>query len=163
MRRREFITLLGGAAAAWPLAASAQSDNVRRIGALMGTPASDPEGQARHAAFVQGLAQLGWSDGHNVRIETRWVPGDPNLYRTAIAELLALTPHVILASGTSSMGPLQQATRTIPIVFVGIVDRWAVASSPACPGRVATPPASSCSNTASAPNGWSCSSRSRRV
>ena len=88
----------------------------------MGTAASDPEGQARHAAFVQELAQLGWSDGRNVRIDTRWVPGDPNLYRSAIPELLALAPDVILASGTSSMGPLHQATRTIPIVFVGIVD-----------------------------------------
>jgi putative ABC transport system substrate-binding protein len=121
MRRRDFITLIGGAAAAWPLAARAQQP-MRRVGVLMGTAASDPEGQARHAAFVQGLAQLGWSDRRNVRIDTRWVAGDPNLYRTTIPELLALAPDVILASGTSSMGPLHQSTRTIPIVFVGIVD-----------------------------------------
>src|SRR5215510_10876692 len=123
IRRREFITLLGGAAAAWPLAARAQQpERMRRIGVLMGTPASDQEGQARFAAFVHGLAQLGWSDGRNVRIDTRWVPGDPNVYRTTIRELLDLAPDVILASGTSSMGPLHQATRTVPIVFVGIVD-----------------------------------------
>jgi putative ABC transport system substrate-binding protein len=121
--RREFITLLGGGAAAWPIAARAQqAQPLRRIGVLMGTAASDPEGQARHAAFVQELAQLGWTDGRNARVDTRWVPGDPNLYRSAIPELLALAPDVILASGTSSMGPLHQATRTIPIVFVGIVD-----------------------------------------
>ena len=101
MRRRDFITLIGGAAAAWPLAARAQQP-MRRVGVLMGTAASDPEGQARHAAFVQGLAQLGWSDRRNVRIDTRWVAGDPNLYRTTIPELLALAPDVILASGTSS-------------------------------------------------------------
>jgi putative ABC transport system substrate-binding protein len=122
LRRREFITLIGGAAA-WPLAARAQQgERMRRIGVLMGTPASDPEGQARYAAFLQGLAQLGWSDGRNVQIDTRWVPGDANLYRTAIPELLALAPDVILASGTSSMAPLHQATRTVPIVFAGIVD-----------------------------------------
>jgi ABC-type uncharacterized transport system substrate-binding protein len=122
VRRRSFITLLGGAAA-WPMAAPAQQgERMRRIGVLMGTAADDPEGQARHAAFVKGLAQLGWRDGRNVQIDTRWVPGDPNLYRTTLPELLALAPDVILASGTSSMGPLHQATRTIPIVFVGIVD-----------------------------------------
>ena len=122
MKRREFFGLLGGAAA-WPLATRGQeADRVRRIGVLMGTPASDPEGQARYGAFVHGLTQLGWSDGRNVRIDTRWVPGDANLYRATIPELLALVPDVILASGTSSMGPLHQATRTVPIVFVGIVD-----------------------------------------
>jgi ABC-type uncharacterized transport system substrate-binding protein len=120
--RREFITLLGSAAA-WPVAAGAQQpERMRRIGVLMGTPVDDPEGQERYAAFVQGLGHLGWTVGRNIRIDTRWVPGDANLYRTAIAELLALKPEVILASGTSSMAPLQQATRTTPVVFVNIVD-----------------------------------------
>jgi putative tryptophan/tyrosine transport system substrate-binding protein len=123
MKRREFITFLGGAAVGWPLRVRAQQpDRMRRIGVLMGTAATDPEGQARQAAFLQGLAQLGWIDRRNAQIETRWGAGDANLYRTYTAELLALAPDVILAAGTSSMTPLHQATRSIPIVFVGITD-----------------------------------------
>jgi putative ABC transport system substrate-binding protein len=123
VKRREFITLLGGAALVLPTAARAQQpERMRRIGVIMGTAATDPEGQARQTAFLQGLAQLGWIDRRNVQIETRWGAGDANLYRTYTAELLALAPDVIFAAGTSSMTPLHQATRSIPIVFVGITD-----------------------------------------
>ena len=118
MKRREFITLLGGAAAAWPLAARAQqAERMRRIGVLMPAAADDPEGQARIAAFLQGLQQLGWTDGRNVRIDTRWGAGDADRIRRYAAELVALAPDVILAAGTSTVGPLLQATRTVPIVF----------------------------------------------
>ena len=117
--RREFITLLGGAAAAWPLAARAQqSERMRRIGVLMNLAAIDPEGQARIAAFLQGLQQLGWTDGRNVRIDYRWTAGDADHIRKYAAELVALAPDVILATGSARVGPLLQATRTVPIVFV---------------------------------------------
>jgi ABC-type uncharacterized transport system substrate-binding protein len=122
MRRREFITLVGGGAVAWPLAAHArQPDRMRRIGALAGI-ADDAEGQARLAAFMQGLQQLGWTDGRNVRIDTRWAAGDADRGRKYAAELVALAPDVILAAGTVAVGPLLQATRTVPIVFVTVID-----------------------------------------
>jgi putative tryptophan/tyrosine transport system substrate-binding protein len=122
-RRREFITLLGGAAAAWPLAARAQQpERMRRIGVLMSLTADDPEGQVRLTAFLQGLQQLGWTDGRNVRIDTRWGAGDADRSRGYAAELVALAPDVILASGTSTMGPLLRATRTVPIVFTQVTD-----------------------------------------
>ena len=123
MRRREFITLLGGAAAAWPLAARAQPrERMRRIGVLMNTAADDPEGRARLAAFLQELQQLGWTDGRNVRIDTRWGAGDAERFRRYAAELVALAPDVILAAGSPVMGALQQATRTVPIVFALVAD-----------------------------------------
>jgi putative tryptophan/tyrosine transport system substrate-binding protein len=122
MKRREFITLLGGTAA-WPLAARAQeSDRVRRIGVLMPLAADDLEAQARITAFVQGLQQLGWTDGRNVRIDTRWAAGNADDTRKHAAELVALAPDVILATGSASVAALQQATRTVPIVFVQIAD-----------------------------------------
>jgi putative ABC transport system substrate-binding protein len=121
--RREFITFLGGAAAAWPLAARGQRSNrVRRIGVLMPAAADDPESLARVGAFLQGLQELGWTDGRNVRIEYRWGSGNAERIRKYGAELVALTPDVILATGTSAMGPLQQGTRTVPIVFVNVSD-----------------------------------------
>src|SRR5262249_39288674 len=99
--RREFITLLGGAVAAWPLAADAQQpQKMRRIGVLINTAADDPEGQSRVAAFLQGLQELGWTDGRNVRIDTRWVAGDAARGRSYAAELVALAPDVILASAS---------------------------------------------------------------
>jgi putative ABC transport system substrate-binding protein len=123
MQRREFITLIGGTVVAWPLAARAQqADRVRRIGALMSTAADDPEGQARIAAFLDGLQQLGWTDGRNVRIDTRWPGSDVDLVRRYAAELVALAPDVILASGGLATGWLQQATHIVPIVFVVTVD-----------------------------------------
>src|SRR6266446_1483513 len=116
MRRREFITLLGGAAAAWPLAARAQQgERVRHIGVLMPLAADDLEGKARVAAFAEGLQQLGWTDGRNVRIDTRWGAGDADRYRRYAAELVALAPDVILATGNAT-APLLQATRTVPIL-----------------------------------------------
>jgi ABC-type uncharacterized transport system substrate-binding protein len=122
MERRAFIALLGGAAA-WPLAARAQqSDRVRRIGVLMNLAADDPEGQARLAAFLQRLQELGWIDGRNVRIDTRWTAGNNDRFRTYAAELVALAPDVILAATTPGVTALQQATRTVPIVFVSVID-----------------------------------------
>ena len=122
MKRREFITLLGGAVAL-PLAARAQeSERMRRIGVLLPSTADDAEYQARMAAFLQGLQQLGWSDGRNLRIDIRYAAGDANLTRKYAAELVALAPDVILAPGSTSLGPLLQATRTVPIVFATILD-----------------------------------------
>ena len=118
MRRREFITLLGGAATAWPLAARAQQpERMRRIGILLATTADDTEFQAWVGAFAQELQKLGWSIGQNVRIETRWATADAGEVRRHAAELAALAPDVILAHGASCVGPLLQATRTVPIVF----------------------------------------------
>ena len=122
MNRREFITFLGGAAA-WPFAARAQQGNrVRRMGVLMPTAADDPQSLARVGAFLQGLQELGWTDGRNVRIEYRWGYGNGERIRKSAAELVALAPDVILATGTSAMGPLQQVNRTVPIVFVNVAD-----------------------------------------
>ena len=123
IRRREFVTLLGGAAAAWPLAARAQqAERVRRIGAFISLAAGDAEGRARLTAFVQGLQDLGWNDGRNVRVDTRWSVGDAEGNRSYAAELVALTPDVILASGGTVMAPLHHATRTVPIVFTQVGD-----------------------------------------
>jgi putative tryptophan/tyrosine transport system substrate-binding protein len=123
MRRREFITLLGGAAA-WPLAARGQQpERMRRIGVLTsGADADDPDGRARSAAFLQGLQQLGWTDGRNIRIDYRWGAGDADNMRKYAAELVSLVPDVILASGTATVAPLLQETRTVPIVFVQVAD-----------------------------------------
>jgi putative tryptophan/tyrosine transport system substrate-binding protein len=122
IRRREFITLLGGAAAAWPLTARAQQgERVRRVGVLMSQPAGDPVAQARSAAFLQGMQDLGWTIGRNVQIEHRWDTDEADIRRNT-AELVALAPDVILTTGGISMGPLLQATRTVPIVFVQVTD-----------------------------------------
>ncbi len=129
MRRREFITLLGGTAAS-PLAARAQQTNrIRRIGVLTGAAASDPEGQARLAAFLQGLQEFGWSVGRNVRIDVRWSGGNANDTRKYAAELVTLAPDVIVSNGTPAAAALQEATRTVPIVFT-VVSRRRVATSP---------------------------------
>src|SRR5262245_42041276 len=123
IRRREFMALLGGAAAAWPLVARAQQgERMRRIGVLEGLTENDPARQARNAAFEQGLRQLGWTEGRNVRIEHRWSALDADRARKYAAELLALAPEVILVSGSSALGPLLQATRTVPIVFTIVPD-----------------------------------------
>jgi putative ABC transport system substrate-binding protein len=123
MKRREFITLVGGAAVAWPLAARAQqTERVRRVGVLMSVAADGPDGQPRLAAFLKGLQALGWTDGRNVRIDTRWGAGDAERARKYAAELVALGPDVILASGDHSVVASQQATRTVPIVFTLVSD-----------------------------------------
>jgi ABC-type uncharacterized transport system substrate-binding protein len=123
IERREFITLLGGAAAAWPVAARAQQgERMRRIGVLMNLAADDPESQRRMTAFVQGLQQLGWTDGRNLQIEYRWGAGDSDRFRRYVTELVALAPDVIVTLGNTGLVPLQRATRTIPIVFVNVAD-----------------------------------------
>jgi putative tryptophan/tyrosine transport system substrate-binding protein len=124
IRRRKFLaTLLGGAAATWPLAARAQQpERMRRIGVLMNLAADDAEGQARIAGFLQGLQQLGWTDGGNVRIDYRWAAGDTGRFQRYAEELLAFAPDVILASASPSVQALQRATRTVPIVFAQVSD-----------------------------------------
>jgi putative tryptophan/tyrosine transport system substrate-binding protein len=130
IRRREFITLLGGAAA-WPLAAHAQQgDRIRRIGVLLPANPDDTEYQARVGAFLQGLQQGDWSIGRNVRIDTRWAGVDADAIRQHGAELAALAPDVILANGASAVGPLLQATRTVPIVFPVVTDPVAAGCRP---------------------------------
>jgi putative ABC transport system substrate-binding protein len=123
MRRREVIALLGGAAA-WPLAARAQqpSDRMRRIGVLMNSAPDDAEGQARLAAFLQGLQVAGWAIGRNAQIDIRWAGNNAEQMRRQVTEMVALAPDVILASSPQVLAPLRDATRTIPIVFVAIVD-----------------------------------------
>jgi putative ABC transport system substrate-binding protein len=141
VKRRDFIMLLGGAAAAWPLAARAQQPaRMLRIGVFMSLAADDPEAKARVTAFVQELQKLGWIEGQNARIESRWSAGDAELTRRYAEELVALAPDVILAYGTSTVMPLQQLTRTLPIVFASIVDPVGagVVASLARPGGNAT-------------------------
>jgi ABC-type uncharacterized transport system substrate-binding protein len=123
VNRRAFITLLGGAAVAWPLAARAQQgERMRRIGVLSALAKDAPEAQARHAAFLQALQELGWTDRGNVRIDTRWGAGDVDRIRRYAAELVALAPDVIMTGGALPVAALQQATHTVPIVFVIVVD-----------------------------------------
>jgi hypothetical protein len=122
-KRRDFITLLGGAAAAWPLAAQAQSDRVRRIGVLMGYPESDSEAQTKIAAFRDGLQKLGWTEGRTTRLDTRWAtPADAKSIERFAKELVALQPDLILSSTTPTTAALLQHTRTIPIVFGTVAD-----------------------------------------
>jgi putative tryptophan/tyrosine transport system substrate-binding protein len=123
VKRREFITLLSGAAAAWPLAARGQqSGRMRRIGVLMPLPADDPVVQVRVAAFAQGLQQSGWTIGRNVQFDTRWAAADADRIRSHAAELVALAPDVILTSGNAGVAPLLQVSRTVPIVFAIVPD-----------------------------------------
>jgi putative ABC transport system substrate-binding protein len=122
VKRRDFISLLGSVAA-YPLAARAQQpERMRRIGMLSNLAADDAEAQARNAAFLQALQQLGWTDGRNVRIDFRWGAGDADRNRRYAAELIALAPDVILATGSPAVDPLHQATRSVPIVFVQVTD-----------------------------------------
>jgi putative ABC transport system substrate-binding protein len=123
VKRREFISLLGGAAASWPLAALAQQrEKVRSIGVLLPGAADDSRFQSWYGAFLQGLADLGWTIGRNVRVGPHWATGDPAEIRKHVAQLVTLAPDVIVAHGASTVGPLLQATRTIPIVFPVVVD-----------------------------------------
>jgi len=123
VKRRQFITLLGGAAAAWPLAAhSEQAERARRIGVLMPFAESDPQGQARDAAFREGLQKLGWRDGRNLRIDYRWAKADTETMQRFAGELVALRPDLILAGNTSTTAATLQQTRTIPIIFASVVD-----------------------------------------
>lgn len=122
MKRREFIALFAGAIAAWPKIVNAQSDRIRRIGVMLNLAPDDPETKARLAAFLQRLQEFGWTEGRNLKIDYRWGMGNLDHHRTNAAELVALAPDVILAHGSTIMGPLQRATRTVPIVFVSVSD-----------------------------------------
>ena len=140
MRRREFITFVGGAAT-WPLAARAQQgEYLRHLGMLMTQAEDDPSGQARIKAFLQALEQLGWSSGRNLRIEYRWSAGDPDRIRKDAADLVAHAPDVVLTNGAAGVAPLLQDTRNIPIVFVLVADPVGAGfvDSLARPGRNAT-------------------------
>jgi putative tryptophan/tyrosine transport system substrate-binding protein len=139
MRRREFITLLGGAAVSWPLAA--QAERIRRIGILSPYAADDPEVMERIVALRQGMQEYGWSEGRNLKIDYRWAGADPVRLRSYATELAGEAPDVIIAIASPSVAALRQATKTIPIVFVGIGD-------PVGQGFVATP-------TIAHPLGWS--------
>ena len=152
MKRREFITLLGGGAAAWPLAAHAQTKQMRRIGVLMGLVAGDPEAQSRVAAFENGLRELGWVKGRNLSIEYRWA-GDGNVLRDNAAELLALAPDLILANSTPVTVALREQSGGVPIVFTQVVDPIGQGLVPqlAHPGGNLT--ASPASSSQSEPNG----------
>jgi len=146
LKRREFITLLGGAAAVWPLAARAQQrERVRRIGVLMNLAADDAVARARIGALQQGLQQLGWIEGRNLHIDYRWTTGGDAELRLYAAELVALAPDVIVATGSPPVVALRQASRIVPIVFVLV-----------CRKSGAEPPASRRLNTRSAPSGWRC-------
>ena len=121
--RREFITLLGGAAASWPLVAVGQQpERMRRVGVLMNIAADDPEAQSRMTAFVQALAQLSWMTGRNVKIDSRWSAGDSERLSKYAAELIALAPDVMLANSSQSVAALRQVTRVVPIVFASVAD-----------------------------------------
>jgi putative tryptophan/tyrosine transport system substrate-binding protein len=123
MRRRDFVTLLGGIVVIWPLAAQSQSgERVRRIGMLMTLARDDPDGRARDEAFRQALQSLGWNDGRNVHIDYRWSAGDAERIRKDATELVALAPDAILTNGAAGTAPLLEATRTVPVVFVLVAD-----------------------------------------
>jgi ABC-type uncharacterized transport system substrate-binding protein len=123
MKRREFITLLGGAAAAWPLAARAQQgERIRRVAVLTPLPVEHPDAKARHQAFLEALRQLGWSEGRNLRVEARWSAGDPAITRKHAGELVAIAPDVILAIGNAGVPAILQATRSVPVVFAVVSD-----------------------------------------
>jgi putative ABC transport system substrate-binding protein len=122
LKRREFVSLLGGAVA-WPIAARAQQqERIRRVGALISLTADDPQSKARVAAFLRGLQPLGWTDGRNLHIDYRWGEGDAGHMHSHAAELIALAPDVVVAGGSEATATFQQATRNVPIVFVNVVD-----------------------------------------
>ena len=161
MIRREFITLLGGAAA-WPLAARAQQGNrMRRIGVLMPGDENDPLGKPRLSAFTQALAGLGWTDGRNVRFDLRWGGGDINRIRALAQELVGLQPDIILTGTIATTAAFQRETRTIPIVFATVADPSSAASSRVSTARVGTSPASPATKPRWQASGLSCSRRSR--
>ena len=163
MRRRDFITLLGGAAVAWPLAARAQQPaRMRRIGVLMGGDEHDPVLRPRISAFTQALANLGWAVGRNVRMDLRWYGGDPNRIRALAQELVGLRPDIIVPNSTPATVAVQRETRTIPIVFVSVSDPVASGIVARSTARVGTSPASPATKRRWEASGLSCSRRSRR-
>src|SRR6516165_5510796 len=123
MRRREFISLLGGAAVAWPLAARAQqSERMRRIGLLMLVGKADPQAHAELAAFTTELQRLGWTEGQNVRIDYRWADGDVSRLQALAAQLVELRPDLVVAQGSAALAASRQTTQTLPIVFADVTD-----------------------------------------
>src|SRR6516165_10244479 len=155
MRRRDFIFLVGSAAA-WPVAARAQQgDRVRRIGVLMGSGENDPEQKRRLSAFTQGLADLGWTDGSNVRMDLRWAGGEINPIRALAQELVGLQPDIIVTNGSPETVAVQRETRSIPIVFVTVPSP--TASSPGSTALVGTSPGSPASKPRWEASGLSCS------
>src|SRR5262249_22186351 len=141
MKRREFITLLGGAAAVWPVAARAQQrERMRRIAVFLPYTATDPVSMSRIAALLQGLQEFGWTEGRNVRIDFRWGAGEAEQFRKIAAELTALSPDVVLAVGTLAVAALQRTTRAVPVVFVQVSDPvgGGIVESLARPGGNAT-------------------------
>jgi putative ABC transport system substrate-binding protein len=149
MKRREFLTLLAGAGATWPLAARAQQpERIRRIGFLTSLGADDPVSLAYLAGLLQGLQELGWVVGRNVGLDSRWAATNVELKRKYAAELVRLAPDVIVATGDSNTGPLQEATRMVPIVFAWSRTRSAPASLRIWPGLAATQPGSQILSTA---------------
>jgi putative ABC transport system substrate-binding protein len=164
MKRRQFITLLGGAVA-WPQAARAQqSERLRRIGVLNVLQEDDPEWVARRAVFEQALRALGWTAGTNLRIDYRWTGSDPGRIQRFAAELAALKPDVILASGNLVIAQILQAARTSPIVLAQVIDPVGSGFVESMArGPAATLPALLSLNTASPENGWNCSRRLRRA
>ena len=163
MRRRDFIKVIAGSAAAtWPLLARAQQgERARRIGVLMNVPENEPNAQARFAAFLQGMQQLGWADGRSIRIDTRWGGNDAKMRKNA-AELVALAPEIIVAAGSASMGPLMQISGPCPSYSWAFPIPSEPVMSTALRDRAATLPAFYFLNTASAENGWTCLNRSHR-
>ena len=147
MKRREFITLLGGAAVAWPLAARGQQFDRRLIGVLMGIAEGDEESQGRIATLRQTLQELGWIEGRNVQFEVRFSAGDPEQARDYAAEPPSLTPDVVLAHSSLALGALRQAARTVPIVFAQVPDPVGGGFVAICRVRAATSPASRASST----------------
>jgi hypothetical protein len=164
MKRRNFITLLGGAAATWPLTARAQQpERVRRIGVLVAYAESDPEAQARIAAFRQGLRELGWTEGHNLRMELGWGTGDPDRVQTLVTELISLAPDVIVAHGTPALTALYRARARSQSYSSRSSTQSVPVTCRVWPYLEATLPGSAHSNLKLAANGWSCSKRSRPV
>jgi len=165
VKRRTFIALLGSAAAAWPLAARAQQpDRMRRIGVLMGYAENDSEAQAWVAAFREGLQKLGWTEGRNTKIDTRWAtPGDAEAMQRFAKELVALQPDLILSHTTPTTTALLQQTRTIPIISQTLAIRLAAASSPASRDLAAMSLVSTFRSRRRLASGWNCSRRLRRV
>ena len=148
MRRRDFIKGIAGSTAVWPFAARAQqAERTRRIGVLSGLAADDPQGQATISAFLQSLQRLGWADGRNATIDYRWGAGNVDDMRKQAAELVALGPDVMVATGGASVGPLLQATRTIPIVFANVPDPVGSGFVEVFRAQAATPPGLCSSNT----------------
>ena len=139
MRRREFITLLGGGALAWPFAARAeQADRTRRVGVLMGYAETDPQAKALLAEFILAVSEFGWIEGRNLRMDVRWAPGKTDLMRTFAKELVSLQPDVIVTQSTPVTAAVKRETSTIPIVFVAVADAVGSGFVAACPARAET-------------------------